>query len=89
MSINAHDWAELRPYEGKSGLARLGESVAMNRNPKWYRDEAARLRQRSGEVADDLMLRDRYLALAREYEQLASVLGITRRLAPRSPSVPY
>jgi hypothetical protein len=46
----------------------------MNRNPKWYRDEAEHLRRKGAGVADDSGLRDRYLALAREYERLAEVL---------------
>ena len=40
----------------------------------WYRQEAARLRQRAAEITNDDRLRDSYLDLAREYERLAEIL---------------
>jgi hypothetical protein len=45
------------------------------RDPEWYREEAARSPPEGGNsVADDPGLRDRYLALALEYNRLAEIL---------------
>ena len=44
------------------------------RNPKWYRAEATRCREQAIATADSAELRDSYLALALQYERLATIL---------------
>jgi hypothetical protein len=45
-----------------------------SRDPLWYREEAARLREKAVAVDDSRQLRDSYLALSLEYERLAVIL---------------
>ena len=45
-----------------------------SRGFRWYRQEAARLRQKAATVEDSAELRDSYLALAIEYERLTVIL---------------
>jgi hypothetical protein len=44
------------------------------RNAVWYREEAARLRNKAAAANDSPELGDSYLALAIEYERLAQIL---------------
>jgi len=48
-------------------------------DPRWYREEARRLRQRAATVKEDDPLRDSYLRLAAEYEKLAELLERRRQ----------
>jgi len=41
---------------------------------EWYRKEAERFRQMGSRASEDPELRDRYLALAREYDAPAEIL---------------
>lgn len=44
------------------------------RDASWYAEEAERLRQKAADVKDDGPLRNSYLALAQEHENLAAAL---------------
>jgi hypothetical protein len=44
------------------------------RDPRQYREEAARCRERAAATLDSAALRDSYLALALQYERIADVL---------------
>ena len=44
------------------------------RDASWYAEQAERLRQKAEDVKDDGPLRNSYLALAREHENLAATL---------------
>ena len=50
------------------------------RNPDWYRAEAARVRQLAIETVDSAQLRDSYLALSLQYERLAAILEPIREV---------
>jgi hypothetical protein len=45
-----------------------------SRSPQRHRDEAKNLRERADDLVGDPYLRERYLALAREYDRLADAL---------------
>jgi hypothetical protein len=47
------------------------------RDPRRYREEAARIRQKADETSDPV-LRDSYLELAEAYASLADTLDLTR-----------
>jgi hypothetical protein len=53
------------------------------RDPRWYRDEAKRLRERGEHANYDPSLRQSYLDLADEYDRLAEVLEKTQ--GPQQP----
>ena len=48
--------------------------MSNSRDPRLYREEAARLRSKARAVTDSAELRDSYLALSLEYERLAKIL---------------
>jgi hypothetical protein len=56
------------------------------RDPRQYREEAARCREQAAATLDSAQLRDSYLALAIQYERMADVLdqGEAARPDPRA-----